>query len=382
MPGGENGGWSEAKMIPSAWRMISNEKTRFVITVGGVGFTVILMLFQLGVYQGVKKGAVGYVQGSPAEIWVCETNSTNLIRSSSFLRLSLSERIERVSGVGETTGILRVFTTAKVSGKSITLFLFGYDPRSELAAPFPIVRGSHQIEPGEIIVDKAFAMKYRLTLGDSMEIKGRSFRVSGLCEGTNTIVIQFVFTTLEEAQRLLGFSDVVSFLLLTGNGQAETPELIQSLKQTFPQLAVFSKQEFIQNNIDELKSGVLPVFWIVALFAEILGVAIITLMLYGSVLEKRESFALLKALGASQKFLVSLVVRQSVLGALAGFLVGLFFYGLITPLIVKLVPEIALGLTWTAVGAVFLSSLMIGTFGSLIPVRKMAHIFPMEVFRQ
>ena len=370
------------KMIPFAWRTISREKTRFVITVGGVGFTVILMLFQLGIYQGVKKGAAGYVQGCSGQVWICEKNSNNLIRSSSFLSTSHAEKIAQIPGVGEVTGILRVLTTAEVNGKSVTLFLFGFDPESQLAVPAPLLRGTSRIGAGEIIVDKAFAAKHRLKLGDVLQIKGRDIRLAGICEGTNTVVIQFVFTSIEEARQLLGFPNVVSFYLLNGDDKTAPDKLFETVKRSLPGLAVFGKEKFIQNNKDEMESGVLPVFWIIALFGGILGVAIITLMLYGSVLEKRESFALLKAIGASQKFLVLLVLRQSILGALTGFLAGLLSYWFLTPLITKFVPEITLGLTWSALLTVLAATLFIGTIGSLMPVHKLGRIFPMEVFRQ
>ena len=49
-------------------------------------------------------------------------------------------------------------------------------------------------------------------------------------------------------------------------------------------------------------------YWltVIAFFGGILGMAIITLMLYSSVIEKRENFALLKAIGASHKYLIFL----------------------------------------------------------------------------
>ncbi len=368
--------------IPVAWKMVSREKTRFAITVGGVGFTVIMMLFQLGVYQGVKAGATGYIVGSPAEIWMCESNSTNLIRSSSFLRSSVGERIAQVEGVDTVSGILRVLTTTTVNGKSATLLLIGVDPESHLGTPRPIIKGTSRIGPLEIVVDQAFARKHKLALGDSLPVKNRKFHVSGICVGANAIAAQFVFVTLEEAQDLLGFSDVVSFYLLTGNPQIAAKELVQSLKQAFPNLSIFHKEEFIKNNIDEMKSGVLPILWIIALFGAILGVSIITLMLYSSVIEKRENFALLKAIGADQKFLISLVMKQSVFSAFTGFLFGFGIYRILAPLIIKLIPEISLRHTWYAVVVVLFASILIGTAGALMPVHKMSKIYPMEVFRQ
>lgn len=368
-------------MIPVAWRMIWKEKARFAITAGGVGFTVMLMLFLIGVYGGARNGSTNYVRRCPAEIWVCENNSTNLLRSSSFLGAFLEKELATIKGIREVTAILRVIVSAQVKGRTVTLFLFGFDPSSRLSSPSPIVRGTSKIGPNEIIVDKAFAAKHRLDVGQSIEIKGGSYRVAGICEGTNAVVAQFVFTTLEGAQQLLGFPGIVSFYLVRLNGEIDKKGVVGSLQNQFPFLSVFSKPEFIRNNLDEVESGILPVLWTISFLGIVVGIAVITLMLYGSILEKREDYALLKAIGSPQRYLVWLVFKQSVFSVFAGFLMGLFLYVVVSPLLVRLVPELALLFTWQAMAAVFLAALVIGAVGALAPIRKLAHIYPLEVFR-
>lgn len=369
------------KRVPAAWRMTWKDKARMMITVGGVGFTVMLMLFLLGVYGGVKAGSTNYVLRSPARIWICEKNSTNLLRSSSFLQASFGEEIHKVRGVAEVTGILRVLASTQVRGKPVTLFVFGFDPDSRLSVPSVLSGGTSRIASRGIIIDKAFAAKRGLTLGDSLQVKDKEFRVSGICEGTNAIVAQFVFTRLEDAQSLLGFPGVVSFFLVSLEKGQKDADVIGDLRRRFPSLSVFTKEEFVENNLEEMKTGVLPVIWTIAFFGVLIGVTVITLMLFGGVLEKREDFALLKALGAGGRYLVSLVVKQALLYVLFGYLFGVALYFLITPALLRLVPEITLGLGPGSAVLVLVVSLTMGILGSWTPVRKLSRIFPMEVFR-
>ena len=366
---------------PLARRMIGKEKARFLMTTGGIAFTVMLMLFLFEVYEGVRKGVANYVIQSPAEIWVCEDNSTNLLRSSSFLPATLGKDIKKIEGLESQTEILRLLTTVKIKGHMVTLLLFGFDPESQLGKPSPIISGTSDIDVGQIIVDKAFASKYRLSLGDAVEIRGNRFQIAGICSGMNAIVTQYVFVHLKEAQRLLGIQGVRSFYLLTLKDNVNLESFIHSLTKAIPGISVFSKAEFIRNNIEEIKTGVLPIFWTVALFGGAVGVAVITLMLYGSILERREDYALLKALGASQKYLLFLIAKQSIFCCSLGFLFGLGLNWAFVPFLLKLVPELSLVLTWSSAGQVFIASLFIGTLGSWAPVRKLARIFPMEVFR-
>jgi putative ABC transport system permease protein len=230
-------------------------------------------------------------------------------------------------------------------------------------------------------LDKAFAAKQKLAIGDSLWVQGRNFRVAGISEGTNAIVAQFAFTTLEDAQNLLGLPDIISFYLLTADRNTNGYVLIDSLKRRFSSFSIFSKREFMDNNLQEMQTGILPVLLTIALFGAIIGAAVITLMLYSSVLERREDYALLKAIGAGERFLAFLVIKQSLLGTIAGFLSGLLLNVIVAPLLVKLVPEITLLFTWKAVTAVFAVSLLIGLLGSLAPVHKLSRIYPAEVFR-
>jgi putative ABC transport system permease protein len=368
-------------MIPVARRMIWREKARFFITAGGLGLTTMLMLFLLGVYEGVKRGSTGYVRECRADIWACESNSTNLLRSSSFMPASLGTEFQKADGVRSAAGILRILATTKIKGKPVTLFLFGFDPSEPLGKPPRIIKGRAEISPGELIVDRAFAAKFKLIPGDSIEIHGRSFRIAAVGEGMNAVVTQFVFTTLEDAQKLLGFPGVVSFHLLSLNPGATAETVIRDLKKSHPTLSFFTKKEFIRNNLDEMETGVLPIFWTIALLGGIIGAALIALMLYGSVLEKREDYALLKAIGARSRFLLFVILKQSLIGSIAGFMIGLALDAVLSPVLLKLVPGLSVVMTLRAVIVVFAAVLLIAGLGSWAPVRKLSRIFPMEVFR-
>ncbi|MGA2586329.1 MAG: FtsX-like permease family protein [Candidatus Aminicenantales bacterium] len=368
-------------MIPIARRMIWREKARFFITAGGLGLTAMLMMFLLGVYEGVKRGSTGYVRECPAGIWACDNNSTNLLRSSSFMPAALESEFYKTEGVEDAAAILRVLATTRIKGKPVTLFLFGFDPKKPMARPARILQGNPDIGPGELIVDRAFAAKFKLALGDPVEIQGRSFRVAAVGEGMNAVVTQFVFTTLEDAQKLLGFPGVVSFFLLSLKPGAPMEAVLRDLKKSRPALSFFTKDEFIRNNLDEMETGVLPIFWTIAVLGAITGAAVIALMLYGSVLEKREDYALLKAIGARPRFLLTLILKQSLIVSVSGFLIGLALEAALSPALRNLVPSLSVVMTVRSILAVFAAVLLIGGLGSAAPVRKLSRIFPMEVFR-
>lgn len=367
-------------MVPIARRILLKQKSKLIITVSGIGFSIMLMLFITGIHEGVKAGVTGYVANSPAQIWLCQKNSTNLLRSSSFLNESIIGDVKNIDGVKNVDRILRIITTAQIHDKPVTLFLFGFRSESRLGSP-KMIEGSSKIKNGEIILDRSFAFKNRLELGDSIKIQDRDFRVAGFCTETNAIVAQFSFTTLHDAQNLIGFPNIISFVLAEPENNISDLKLMEILKEKFDFLSIYTKKEFIKNNLEEMQTGVLPILWAIGIFAAISGAAVISLMLYGSILEKRDEYALLKAIGTSQSQLLLIVGKQSVFIAIIGYVLGLLLYIIISPVIVKIFPELYVSLTWQAALMVLVASQVIGVLGAIIPINKLYGIYPAEVFR-
>ena len=106
-------------MVPLARRMIKGSKSKTLITILGVGFIIMLILFLVGIFEGVKIGSTGYVVNSTADIWICQKNSTNLLRSSSFMSSSIGQKIYRLADIEKVAGILRVLVTAEINNQKL-----------------------------------------------------------------------------------------------------------------------------------------------------------------------------------------------------------------------------------------------------------------------
>jgi putative ABC transport system permease protein len=367
-------------MIPMARRMVARDRVRFSVSVAGAGFTTLLLLFLLGTYEGVQREANGYVSTRPADVWVCQSNSNNLMRSTSLVGAAVGEEIGRLDGVAGITPLLRTIATARIRDRSVTFFILGIDPDSDASAPV-IIAGSGRLQPGEIILDRALAAKHGIRPGDSIQVQDRTFRVAGISSGTNAVLTQFAFATLEDAASLLGLAGVVSFWLVSSGEGESAGALAQTIRDRFPGLNAFTRDEFVRNNLDEMRTGLLPILATLATLGFMTGGAVLTLLLYGGVLERRPDYALLKAIGASHRFLVLVVARQSLLAVMGGLVFGTLAYALAAPLLRRLVPETALAISPTIAATVGLTALLMGLIGSWLAIRKLRWIYPGEVFR-
>lgn len=62
-------------MFRIAWRNLVQEKTRLAISVGGVAFSVTLIIVLAGLYQGWSNKIGEYIRTVPADVWVMQSGT-------------------------------------------------------------------------------------------------------------------------------------------------------------------------------------------------------------------------------------------------------------------------------------------------------------------
>lgn len=366
-------------MIPVARRMFVRNRAASAITVAVVAASVALQLFLFAVHEGVRRGATAYVRGAGVDIWVAQKNSDNILKSTSFLRSSAAEEIAAIPGVTAASPLIRLISKADLGGRlSSTLFVFGFDPATTLGAPREIVKGTAKLRNGEIVLDRSFAAKYRLDVGDEVSIHGQHFRVAGLSDGTNALVSQFAFVTRDDAETLLGLPGIASFVVVKTSGDRR--EVAPRIRAKEPGLAVYDAEDFIRFHDEELDNGVLPVFATAAGFGATVCLLLVALTLASGVLARREDYATLKAIGAGQPFLLRVVVGQALLATGIGTILGAAFAIGITPLLLRAVPALTVHYS-TRLIAVLPACLLIGALAAAAPIVLLRRIEPEEVFR-
>lgn len=359
---------------------MAHDRTRFMITIAGVGAAVVLMLFLLALYEGVRVESNGYIASRPSQVWIAQENTTNFIKASSFLPLNALEQIEKIPEVAEASALLRLITTVGIGGQKTTAIFVGVDPLSSLGWP-TVVEGKSSADPGELIMDRALARRYGARIGDLLLVQGRNFRLVGFSTGTNAVMTQFVFIALDEARELLGFDDMASYFLVQATAGISDLELAQVLRGAVAGANILTQNDFSNNNMRELRGGLLPILATVAVFGGVVGTSVLTLLLYGAIVERREEYAILKAIGAPHSYLSRLIVIQSLAAVSGGVLFGILLYLSCAPLIQYFVPVVVLSLPLISILGVAIVALLLGCLSALLPLRRVERIYPAELFR-
>ncbi|MBI4418369.1 MAG: ABC transporter permease [Ignavibacteriales bacterium] len=362
-------------------RMLTNQPLRLSLTVFGVALCVILMLFLLGVYNGVEEGSMEYIRHNHADLWVLQQNSWNILRGTSLLSTGHGRILDGIQGVESASAVLLLLPGVQHRDDIATVFLAGYEPDHPLGGPPRLVAGRSVTNDDEIVLDHAFARRMNVALADTVQIEGEPLVVVGLSSGTNAFVIQYAFTTLSRAQYIAGFSTVVSCFLIRVRDGHSPNRVKEEIEEELPGVSIFDHTTFVQNNTREMESGLLPLLFIIAAIGAVVLTAVLSLLLSIGILERRKDFAVMKTLGSPKFFLPLTVVRQALIITGLGSVTGLCIFFPMCRFIEFVTPEMSPQSSLEQIAVVLLCVAAISLVSSLISMQKLRRIYPLEVFQ-
>jgi ABC-type antimicrobial peptide transport system permease subunit len=303
------------------------------------------------------------------------------LRGFSILQKGHGVLLSEVSGVQSISPILFLLSTVRSGDRTASIFLTGYELENSSGAPQRLSEGRQVSNDSEIVIDKAFAAKMKLQIGNSIQIHDATLKVVGLSEGTNMFVIQYGFVSLKTAQAVLGLQGIVSCYLVRVNAQHTVHDVADTIRQEIPGVEVYTQAQFLQNNIREMESGFLPLLYAIAGIGGVVLTTILSLILSINILERRKDFAILKTLGAPAGFLPNLVIAQSLAISFMGFLLALVVFFPASRAIEILSPDVSTKSSWEQIMAVSFTVAMMSLLSSFFSLQRLRRIYPTEAFQ-
>ncbi len=370
-------------MTNIAWRNLLGERTRFLISVAGVAFSVVLVVILRALYWGVIDEATRYVRTTGADLWVAQEGTPgDFLQSRSILPSADQSRIEAVDGVGHVAPLLSRPVGLRLGGRDADLFLLGVAPGSDIGWPADVRRDGRLPARGTIVIDKVFAKNFDVQAGDRLPIGPNGMEVAAVVGGDNAFAYQFAWANLADVATIAGVDGFVSYYLVNAEGGADdAADVARRIPAQVPGTQVFAGTELADRNADNLREGFLPILWVLVIVAFVVGTAIIGLIIYTATLEKSREYGVLKAIGFSNRRLYSVVFQQSLLAAMAGFLLGSLLSTVLGPAIERIVPVFVTDIRWGDIVFAGVGALGMAVLASFIPARPVARLDPAEVFR-
>jgi putative ABC transport system permease protein len=183
-------------------RNLVQDKTRLILSIGGVALAVTLILILKGFLAGMNRQITSYLDHSPGSIVVAEEDVVNLLGAVSLIPDGAAQRAENIRGVDRVIPILSQFIILDLHEKKQPAYMIGYDPR-EGGGPWQLAEGREPSSKQEMVFDHVLADRHGLKIGDQIEVMGRDFTIVGLSRDTTSWMTSFFFIRKKDAEDLL-----------------------------------------------------------------------------------------------------------------------------------------------------------------------------------
>ncbi|MBI1952432.1 ABC transporter permease [Candidatus Saccharibacteria bacterium] len=366
-------------MFLVAIRNLLQEKTRLFISIGGVAFSVTLIMILVGLYQGWNNKLGEYIRTAPVDIWVMQKGSEELFHTPSLLPITLANDLTKISGIESAKPFNARRLAVSANDQEFQLYVVGYNPVDGSGQPSRIVQGKSVPGPGEIIVDRSQSKKVKI--GDTINAAGRELKVVGYSEGGDLVITSFAFTTPEELNKIQKLPDAVNEFWVKLSPSADSGKVIRDIETKLPNTTAVTRDQFVKSNTKIISDSFLPVILVLVIVSIAVGVAVIGLTIFTSTIEKSKEYGVLKAIGMKNSQLYSVVIQQALVAGVIGYIIGVGLASGLGATVGQYVPQFVYAIRLFDVAWIFGLTLLMAVLAAYIPIRRLAHIDPAEVFK-
>ena len=358
------------------------ERARFVMSVCGVGFAVLLVLVMAGIFVGTTNQVTTYIDHSKGAVWAVQPGVSQMFRAVSWLPADGKDRLTAIPGVASADPILGLPSDFVHNGSQTAYFVLGYNADSGVGGPWSLAEGRNVARGGEVVLDRVLAKKNGVQVGDRVRLVDEDFTVVGLSNQTAAVGNFYAFISLPDASRLLRAGNRVSYFLVRPKDGMSAEGLAESIRRHAPGMDALTSPTFAENSRAIVISMIGRPLKTMIGIAALVGVALVGLTMLSMTSEQMRDFGVLRAIGVRPIQLCSTVISQAAIVAGLGYLLGASITYAAQFLIRDRLGDVTIEVTPTMLAAMAGATCVMAILGSLIPVRRVSRLDPALAFRR
>lgn len=375
-------------ILKTSWKFIKYDRAKSIGVVVGILISTFLIGQQLGILDYLKGLMAASLDNANAEIWVVDTRTKDINQLTAIDVKKLRE-VKSISGVKEAYPLIVTTGSATLSGGNTSaVTLIGVESPTFYGGPNPkkIIDGKIedlQLDGGvtaDYFDSKVFSVP--TNVGTQLEINGKKSFIAVQTKAIRGFGFAFMYTTLERARYFANLSpNKINAIMVNLLPNQNADEVVAAIDKNIYGVKAFKAADLRTSTIDTViaTTGIAQSTGTLIVFALIAGLFIIGLTMYSSALDRIKDYGTLKAIGASNGYIRKLILSQSVVFAVVGYILAYlllqgFKSGVAeTGLIVNFSIQMLIIL--------FVTILIISLIGSAFALRKIKSVEPASVFR-
>lgn len=312
-----------------ASRNLFHDRLRFIATIVGIVFSVVLVMVQMGLFLGFGRMVTTMIDHASADLWIVPKGA-KCFEDPSLLDARIAGRVRSIDGVASVVPLVVGFSDWRQdSGEMTPVFMVGVDLHEEGLQPWNIVDGTADAlsERGAVAVDRSYFDRLGVKgVGSTAEIRGKRVKVTAVTDRIRSFTTTpYVFVDLKNARIYTGAPpDRASNLLVRLKQGVDRGKVAQSIRDQVGDVEVLTKAEFKSRSRSFwlFGTGAGAALFAGALLGVIVGTIIVAQTLYSSTKDHLAEFATLRAMGSSNSYIYNVIIYQGILNALIGFCVA------------------------------------------------------------
>lgn len=322
-------------MISIAFKMMIGNRAAFIGVIFGIFLAILLISQQSAIYLGLISRSYRIVTNVPEpDIWVIDpaTQGEDLIRSMPKEYLQYVKSIPNIEWAVPVNYLLLPLTNG--SGSFTVAEIYGIDDQTPVGLP-KLIEGNVRdlYREGGVILDSRSAenllaaispngKKTPVKIGDALEINGHRAFIAGIANMTPGFFPQpIIFMLSDQATKFSGNSRIQYIAAKTRKG-ANVEKVLKQINTNKNVLAVTTDglESRIANHF--LKTGILINYGISVALGVIIGFSIAGQIFYIMTLHNLSYYALIKALGGTERTILKMILFQAVAVGVIGYVLG------------------------------------------------------------
>ncbi len=292
---------------------------RSAISVVAIALEVTMILLIVGLSLGMLQDTRTRTAGIGADVLVLPPGSSFITAfSGAPMPIKVGGVLAKLDHVKSVAPVI-----TQVASTGTLEIIAGIDLHSyeSMSSGFHYLAGGPFQGPYDVLVDDLFAKSKHAKVGDTIEILNNKFRICGIVErgkGARK------FVPLSTLQDLIGAKDKATIFYLKLDDPANADLVVDEIKHVpgMERYVASSMANYLAMMTTSNYPGLSTFIDVVVGISVVIGFIVIFQAMYTAVMERTREIGILKSMGASKLYIVNVVLRETVLLALGGIVLG------------------------------------------------------------
>jgi len=299
-------------------RNLLHRPLRTMVGIIAVAVEVALVVLIVGLTSGLLTETAKRIEGIGADIMLQPPAASIFLGfSGSPMPIKIGDKLAQMKYVQSVAPALLQFNSS--GGVEV---IYGIDPESfrAVSGGFVFIQGHDMQGPDDLIVDDWAAKAKHLKVGDTYNLLNHDWHIVAVIEHGKGARLFVPISTLQD---LVGAHDKASIFLLKCTRPEHTDEVTEQIRAVLPGYTVRPLKEFLSLMTSTNIPGLETFIHAMISLAIAIGLLVIFLTMYTTVIERTRDIGVLKSLGANRSFIVRALLTESAALCVFGIAAGI-----------------------------------------------------------